>query len=176
MLKNDYAVMPDGTTVVYVYSQKHGTQLVLMDWVDFDRLEGRACVVQHDARYGLYANLSNGQAQRTMPLHRSVLVDETAVHIDHKDGDGLNNTRANLRAATRAQNHWNRRKSSHNTSGYKGVTWNKQHRRWRAYVVANGKKRYLGHFDDPEAAACAYDTAARELHGVFARTNFPDPP
>jgi hypothetical protein len=94
--------------------------------------------------------------------------------VDHVNGDGLDNRRANLRAATSAQNAQNRRRRSDNTSGYKGVSWHRSSERWSAYITADGRRHHLGRFDDPTDAARAYDTAARELHGAFAALNFPE--
>lgn len=91
--------------------------------------------------------------------------------VDHINGDGLDNRRANLRAATPAQNAANQRLSSRSTSGFKGVT--RQGSRWRAYIAPGGRTLWLGTFDSPEAAARAYDEAAIEHFGEFARTNFP---
>jgi hypothetical protein len=94
--------------------------------------------------------------------------------VDHINGNGLDNRRVNLRAATRSQNAANRGPTRDNTSGFKGVTWNKQARKWRAKVKADGMWRHLGYHVTAEAAARAYDAAARELFGEFARLNFPD--
>jgi hypothetical protein len=92
---------------------------------------------------------------------------------DHRDGDGLNNCRANLRPATNKQNQGNGRRPSHNTSGYKGVTWDRGINRWRARIAVNRRMRNLGVYNSVENAARAYDEAAREIFGEFACVNFP---
>lgn len=89
--------------------------------------------------------------------------------MDHRDGNKLNNRWDNLRLANSSQNQCNRRKSKSNTSGFKGVYWNKRHRKWRAKIGVFGKQKYLGFFKTPEAAFEAYKSAALELHGEFAR-------
>lgn len=68
----------------------------------------------------------------------------------------------------------NRKISSNNTSGYKGVHWLKDRNKWRAVIQSKDRMEYLGVFSDPVDAAIAYDNAARELYGEFARLNFPD--
>ncbi|QQK04793.1 HNH endonuclease [Burkholderia anthina] len=88
--------------------------------------------------------------------------------IDHRDNDGLNNRWANLRAATRKQNSKNRTMPSNNTSGYKGVNFDKKARKWVAQIGSDGKKIYLGRFEDPKEAHAAYCAAADKLHGEFA--------
>jgi hypothetical protein len=101
-----------------------------------------------------------------------------ASNVDHEDTDGLNNQRSNLRAATGRQNQGNRRKArSHDgrvvSSRWKGVGWFKPAGRWRAYMTQNGHYKHLGYFADEDDAARAYDAAAREFFGAFARLNFP---
>lgn len=89
--------------------------------------------------------------------------------IDHIDGDPSNNRWANLREATPAQNAWNTGRASNNTSGHKGVGWFKQYGMWRAMIRKDGKTHFLGHFHSKEEAIAAYQKAAKELHGEFAR-------
>lgn len=89
--------------------------------------------------------------------------------IDHIDGDPANNRIANLREASGHQNMWNRRKPAANTSGYKGVSFRKDLRRYQAYVAAHGKMRHIGYFDSAEEASEAYQAAAQGLHGEFFR-------
>lgn len=94
--------------------------------------------------------------------------------VDHRDGDGLNNTRVNLRPATARQNSRNRRPLTGRTSVYKGVYLHRPG--WyRALIGLNGRQKHLGCFRDETDAARAYDAAAKELYGEYARLNFPDP-
>jgi hypothetical protein len=92
--------------------------------------------------------------------------------VDHRNGDGLDNQRANLRPATHDQNMGNKRRYSNNTSGFKGVIRH-QNRCWRARIGIDGKKVSLGLYATAEEAARAYDAAAVEAFGEFAHLNFP---
>ena len=89
--------------------------------------------------------------------------------IDHIDMDGINNSLANLREASRSQNEANKPANSRNTSGVKGVCWNKQRLRWQAVIGFEGKAYHLGFFTNINDAAAAYSAKASELFGNFAR-------
>lgn len=90
--------------------------------------------------------------------------------IDHRDGDGFNNSWSNLRSATTITNKWNMKKPITNTSGYKGVCYNKSRRKWQAMIRHGGPRpKYIGIFATPEEAHEAWKRAAIELHGDFAR-------
>lgn len=95
--------------------------------------------------------------------------------VDHRDGNHFNNRRNNLRLASWQQNQANRAKTAARTttSRFKGVSWKPKNRKWIANISVNYRTRYLGSFLDEEEAARAYDNAARQTFGVFARLNFP---
>jgi hypothetical protein len=92
------------------------------------------------------------------------------LEIDHIDRDGLNNRRENLRVSTPSQNSQNSRKNSLNTSGFKGVFFQKGLGKWRAQIKTNGKRKSLGCFLSPEEAHEAYCRASDKYHGEFGRT------
>lgn len=89
--------------------------------------------------------------------------------IDHVDGDGLNNKWQNLRAATRGQNQYNHKRRIDNRSGFKGVRFQADRRKYSARIKINGHTIQLGTFETIEEAKKAYAAAAHELHGEFAR-------
>ena len=92
--------------------------------------------------------------------------------VDHIDGDGLNNVRANLRPATPAENAQNRSVRSDSKSGLKGVQ-QRTPGRWIARIQVDGRRLHLGVYASADVAARAYDAAAPEYFGDLARTNFP---
>jgi len=93
--------------------------------------------------------------------------------IDHIDGNGLNNRIENLRVVDRKQNMYNRPIYKCNKIGYKGVWLDERSRRYRATISKDKKAYWLGTYNCPIEAARAYDRKAIELHGEYARTNFP---
>jgi hypothetical protein len=91
-------------------------------------------------------------------------------HADHIDGDRSNNKWGNLRQATHRENLCNRGAAKNNKTGVKGVYWESRGNRYVSFISGGGgKRRYLGTFPDVETAAEAYMSAARSLHGEFAR-------
>ncbi len=106
-------------------------------------------------------------------LHRLILnVTDPSILVDHRDGNGLNNVRSNIRMAGRAQNAWNAGAHNDGKSPFVGV-WQRPSGRWAAQIMANGLRYTIGTFDSQEEAAEAYDEKAIEIHGEFARLNFP---
>ena len=104
-------------------------------------------------------------------MHNAVLGHQG--RTDHRDGDGLNNQRHNLRPATVTENAQNSRKHDGCASAFKGVSWNPARRKWQVTIRVNKKSRYCGLFTSEEDAAKAYDAAATLHFGEFAKINFP---
>jgi hypothetical protein len=123
-------------------------------------------------RYTWYAQTATpGNLNRKMGLHNLIL---GCKGVDHKDGDGLNNQRANLRPCTVGQNNSNNRLRKDSSTGFKGVTRESgASPSWRARIRKNGKYVSVGSFGTAEQAAHAYDAAAKAQYGEFARLNFP---
>jgi HNH endonuclease len=89
--------------------------------------------------------------------------------IDHRNMDGTDNRWVNLRLATQSQNKANSRVYANSKSGFKGVTWRADHKKWQSTISANKKQRHLGYFERVEDAVKAYRTAADELFGEYHR-------
>jgi len=104
-------------------------------------------------------------------LHRFLLEAPADLHVDHKNGDTLDNRRANLRLVTPRQNHANQRAFGR-SSRYRGVTRHAD--KWLARVTAGGRLYYLGRFVDEQDAARAVDATLRAVWGEHARLNFPE--
>lgn len=114
-----------------------------------------------------YAYAWNGT--KPILMHRVILNPSQKIHVDHINGDGLDNRIENLRICTHGQNMSNRKLHKNNTSGYKGVNWERE--KWRATIYKNGKKISLGCFHDILDAAMAYNKAAIKHYGEFAKLN-----
>lgn len=146
----------DGTTVNHaLVDDEDYDELVLFTWT------------LHD--HG-YAQRSVGL--RTVYMHREIfgLQPGDKREPDHIDGDRLNNTRTNMRLGTKAQNLQNRVKPNrNNSSGHRGVTWNRRRGKWQAKVMVARKTNHLGYFDDVDEAAAAAAAFRRE-HMPFARS------
>lgn len=109
---------------------------------------------------------------RQVRMHRLIMGRGASMDIDHANGDRLDNRRENLRLATASQNMSNSKRPVGATNPYRGVR--AKRRRWGASIYHLNRNIYIGTFDSAEEAARARDAVARELHGAFARLNFPE--
>lgn len=124
----------------------------------------------------IYARRSRALCRRSRPknvlLHRLLISANPGQFVDHVDLDPTNNKTSNLRIATKAENSRNKRKQKGQySSPHKGVSWNKRRKRFEAYINTGGVHKFLGYFGREEDAAAAYNSAALEHFGEFAKLN-----
>lgn len=109
--------------------------------------------------------------ERMLGMHRVIMGDPEGFEIDHINHNTLDNRRKNLRLATKQQNRMNRTAYKKNKSGYKGVYWYAEKKKWLASIRFNKKSIYLGLYENKIDAALAYDQKAKELFCEFAYQN-----
>lgn len=140
--------------------------VVLID--EQDREEFSKYLWSIDAYGYVIRNLSR---KASILMHRVVMGAGKGQIVDHIDGNTMNNRRENLRIASGAQNQANAQKRQGRSSKHKGVSWSKKDKRWRAAISVDGKTLYLGSFIEEDYAGHAYNKAAIQYFGDFARIN-----
>lgn len=149
-------------------------KVALIDDEDFDSISKYKWYAHK--RRGIYyagrnGNTINGKRHQ-IQMHRSIInVTDKKIIVDHKDHNGLNNMRINLRRCTQAQNTANKSSHKNTSSKYLGVSFIKKTNKWRAMIMKTGTNMVLGSFVTEEAAASAYNYAAIKYHGSFANLN-----
>ncbi|MFH1882746.1 MAG: HNH endonuclease [Planctomycetota bacterium] len=146
-------------------------KFAIVDAEDYDRpAQHKWCAVK--GRDTFYAQ--RGSNGRVVSMHREIMRAPKGVVCDHKNHNGLDNRKSNLRLCTSAQNQYNKKAKKGCSSRYKGVVRRGAYKRWRARIGFNRKRIHLGDFADEKQAAMAYDDKAAELFGEFAYLNFPE--
>lgn len=102
-------------------------------------------------------------------MHRVILNTPDGMDTDHRNLDRLDNQKCNLRVCTRSQNRMNQKAHVDSKSGFKGVYYHRSSGKYMARIQANKKEMFLGEFSTPDLASLAYQSAATQLHGEFAR-------
>lgn len=156
--------------------------IALVDDEDYDRLNQHkwyAVKSLDGPRWIAYrmSSRKDGQRRTSIGMHREILTAPSDLEVDHVEHYPLSarlidNRKANLRLCNSMQNNWNFRKRCNTSSSFKGVGWSKEKKRWKARIKVNKQEKNLGYFEDEKEAARAYDRAAREAFGEFARLNF----
>lgn len=152
-------------------------QYALVDDADFDRLnQWKWFAHKTPHSHTFYAirtvYLGGGRKnakRRCVRMHREILDLKSGEQCDHKNRNGLDNRRDNLRKSTASQNCANRRATG--ASQYRGVSWKKRNSKWCAQVSVNGKYKHIGLFNSERAAALAYAQAAKNIYGEFFATH-----
>jgi hypothetical protein len=145
-------------------------RVAVIDDEDFDlvsQFKWHVTFTKSSGPYAASCSKING-AWKTFSMHK--LITDWPL-TDHEDGDGLNNQRSNLRPATNGQNGANMKVKAAKSSQYKGVSWRRDRNKWQAAIKIDRRQRNLGFFTDELEAARAYDRAARDAWGPYARVN-----
>lgn len=151
---------------------KNGNGLyALVDRDDFSRVNSYKWFLAKDG-YALASIYRDGK-RTTCRMHRFILYNPPKnILIDHINFNPLDNRKDNLRKCSHLENSIHRRTPKTNTSGYRGIWWDKNWKKWRVGIRINGKRKYLGAYLDKIKAAKIYDNAARKYFGDFSVTNF----
>jgi hypothetical protein len=148
----------------------------LVDADDYGRLAKYNWQAYRGNRHIYYAQrhiMINGKKSSSQ-MHREILnihVGDKHI-IDHINRNGLDNRKENLRSVTRSINGYNCKLYTNNSSGYRGVEWNKKEKKWHSLIRVDGKLIYCGSFLSLTAAAIAYNQAALKYRGGNAILNF----
>jgi len=142
--------------------------IVKVDDEDFDLISRYHWYNNHG--YALNETVTDGKKVR-LRMHRLILGKNAGKYTDHINGDKLDNQKHNLRACSNAQNMRNIPPKRQNSSGFKGVTWQKDCSRWKAQIKVDYKNIHIGIFKDKIDAARAYNNAAKIYFGEYAWLN-----
>lgn len=164
MYKNEIVIYDNYAEVILCNKNKQEKARALISLEDIEKVgQYRWCVNGK----GYVCNRNMGY------LHQFIKNPSEGMVVDHKNHNKLDNRRDNLRLCTQDDNCKNLSKASNNTSGYKGVSYDKGMDKYRAKIVCDGIVYYLDCHVDKISAARAYDRRAIELYGEYANTNFP---
>lgn len=142
-------------------------KFALVDNEDFERLK------PFKWRYSTvgYATTVGSKRGDVIYMHRLILGTPMGMFTDHKNSDRLDNRKENLRICTKGENERNTPKRKNNTSGFKGIYWRKDTKKWTTHLMVNRKYIVGKCHEKIEDAIREYDEMARKYHGEFAYQN-----
>lgn len=135
-------------------------KFAIVDDADFERLNQQKWYANKAAGGHWYAIGWDSIKKKRIKMHRLIMNAPKSLEIDHINGNGLDNRKANLRLCTRSENCFN--------TNCKGVSWHKRWKKWYARIMKNGKSYSLGYFLSERNAIKAYQAARKQLFGKFA--------
>lgn len=147
-------------------------KVALVDDEDYEWLNQWKWFYAKDGATGYARRMEGKKPRRTqVHMHQVIMRTPSGMEVDHKDNNGCNNQKQNLRNCTHSQNMKNEKLRKDNSSGFKGVIWHSIMNKWQAKIQCNGKRILLGYFDNSLDAARAYNLAAIKYYGEFANLN-----
>lgn len=147
-------------------------QISIVDDEDYEKLNQYKWHSVGINMYYAQRTVHNKGNKYNIKLHREIMnVTDSKIHIDHINGNSLDNRKENLRVCSNAENSRNSKIKNSNLYGLKGIRFNKINKNWNAQITVNYKQIHLGCFKTKEEAAIAYNDAAIKYHGEFAKVN-----
>lgn len=143
----------------------------LIDNEDFELVSQYKWMLDNNGYATTWKYIPKYKNNRFTAMHKIILRYNKKLRCDHKNENKLDNRKSNLRICTHGQNLQNRNKPINNISGYKGVDFSKNLKKYRARICINYKIIHLGYFKTAKEAGISYNKAAKKLHGEFANTN-----
>ena len=162
----------------YPFRRIHLTEgkFAIVDPQDFYKFNNFEWCLKEERKcfYAVRFNNRCGKNSTIVSMHRLIMNPTDGLLVDHKNRDGLDNRRENLRIATHSQNECNKLQKKNTSSQFMGVSFDKHRGKWSSSIGFELKKIWLGRFDSEIDAAKAYDATAKKYFGEFARFNFPE--
>jgi len=157
-------VYKDETTAYIKVFKKNSEYISIIDIEDYEKVKK---INWYLISSGYLATSNLPKIGKTVLLHYYLIeYDKEKFECDHINRNKLDNRKENLRIVTRRQNSLNVGQLKNNTSGYKGVTWNKKYKKWRAYIESEGIKYHLGYFENIEDAINIRKKAEQKFHKI----------
>ena len=176
---NNYIVDTENNIVkIELHRRNEESLWTTIDLEDLDRVTNFpytwfAKLNKSIGRYYVYASEYHPETKRCKPifLHQFIMKANGKI-VDHKNNDGLDNRKSNLRMATDKNNSTNRRsKNKNNTSGYRNVSWSERYGKWIVQMQVNKKNTILGKFDDVHEAGKFAEEMRQKYYGEYAGKN-----
>lgn len=162
--ENEYIERDNHYEIILRNRKMDQVGVVFVDKDDFDK------VIQYKWKFsGGYANCSRRDVGF---MHTLILDKKDGLYIDHINRNRLDNRKQNLRYVDGTINGFNKGKQSNNTSGYVGVSWEKNRNKWEAHIKKHGKKKFLGYYSEIEDAVNARREAELEYYGEYRNPEY----
>lgn len=151
--------------------QKKIRDYFVIDNEDFNKIKNYKWRLYYDKNKNLKYVLTTDKNKKTLFLHRYIMNCPNNMIIDHKNHNGLDNQKNNLRICNYINNNRNKKKCKNSTSKYKGVYWNKYHKKWEVSIKNKNEKKFLGYFNNEKEAAKKYNNYAILHYNEYAYLN-----
>jgi hypothetical protein len=157
--------------IIKMDTKKYGIKIIYIDDEDYNKIKKYVWFIKKlRSNYYAWSSIRINGKSKTIQMHQIIMGNVKNKIIDHKNMNGIDNRKCNLRFCTYSENRMNTQARKDNKSGLKGVSFFKNINRWIARIMITDKSIYLGCYKTAKKAHLAYCEAAKKYHGEFART------